>query len=209
MKKTICATFFVLLLFPLSAFAVQTAHPSTYSPNQFYLGAFLNAVAKSNKGNPNLSSIENKMRQDLATTTDLVGLFFKDNQAKLKGLSKPRVKGFLGMIDSIFASIFEPRQAAAAVTSLPFGGPLDDAYYCDCSDSWLIYIGPTSNLDTSDEDLSYEEGSQAFEYYNIPFATYLLGNEEPGVPGCYEYVGYTCTPIEAEGEITPVVGSNY
>jgi len=191
-------------------FSSYTTTVSTgYSPNQLYLNKFLNAVARANKNNPMLPAIENKIRQDLSTTTDMVWLFMKDNQTKLKNPTKTTVSNnFFDDIALFLSSIFEPKQALATVATSPFGGPLDSAEYCDCSDSWLIYIGPTANPATSDEALSYEEGTQAFRNYNIPFATELFGDEEPGVQGCYEYIGYSCTVISSEGEITPIVGSN-
>jgi len=217
MKKPFTIIALLILLFPFLAYANQISLTSIsspslsnkYSPNQLYLPAFIKAVARVNKNNPELQSIENKITQDSATTTDMVGLFFKENQAKLKNPFTPsKPKSLLSSLGDFLLSMFEPQQALATVATVPFGGPLDDAYYCDCSDSWLIYIGPTSNLKTSDEVLSYEEGSQAFEYYNIPFATDLLGSEIPAVPACEEYIGYGCVSIESEGAITPVVGSN-
>ncbi len=216
MKRLTTILSVLLFLLPCAAFANQATFSSyatgisaNYSPNQLYLNKFLGAVAKENKNNPELPAIENKIRQDLSTTTDMVWLFMKDNQAKLKSPTKTTASnGFFDGIALFLSSIFEPKQALATVATLPFGGPLDSAEYCDCSDSWLIYIGPTSNPATSDEVLSYEEGTQAFEYYNIPFATELLGDDEPGVQGCYEYIGYGCTVIGSEGEITPIVGSN-
>jgi hypothetical protein len=174
--------------------------------NQLYLQNFVKKLERVNKNNPNLAAIVEQVKLDAATTTDLKGLFLK--QAKMT-VKKNKISSGDFLKDR-FAGFFEflmPKKALA-IGALPFGGPLLFTYYCTCSQTWLVYIGPTSNLATSNMLLDYVTGSQGFENYNLPFTTWVMGLEIPSVPLCYVYAGYTCFTITAEGMITPIVGTS-
>ncbi len=87
----------------------------------------------------------------------------------------------------------------------PFGGELYYSFYCGCSGNWLLTIQPLApNYVTL---LTYTEGTQLYESYNIPFTQYLLGFYEQGQQ-CQVYAGTACVTISSEGEVSSTVGSS-
>lgn len=187
-----------------SLLAQKVSQQVAVTANTVYLDKFLEHLKKTNKTS-NFSQIEAKVRQEAASTTDLTDLFLRQNNIRTRfgGAKKVSFGSFL----DFFPSLFRPKEVFAE-TGLPFGGPMVFTFYCDCSDSWLVAIGPTSNPDTSDLVLDYIPESQIFASYNIPFTAYLLGFYEPGVPVCYVYAGYSCFDIESDGLISPETGSS-
>jgi predicted signal transduction protein with EAL and GGDEF domain len=90
-----------------------------------------------------------------------------------------------------------------AQTWLPFGGPILTTMVCTCTPAvWLVIVGPPRPA-----ALSYVSGSQAFEYFNMPFATWTLGLYMPGVPTCWMGVAPFCGPV-TQGTIMPIVGTS-
>jgi len=95
---------------------------------------------------------------------------------------------------------------AYAVTGTPFGGALEFAFYCACSDTWLLTIQPLPPSYAA--LLSYLPETQEYSGYNIPFTAELLGFYIPGAGVCL-VPGYpTCIYTPNEGYITPFVGSS-
>jgi hypothetical protein len=102
--------------------------------------------------------------------------------------------------------ILKPQTAFAQSAGTPFGGAVLYSYYCDCSNSWLIGIEPLPP--DFPALLSYEEGSQAFLSFNIPFTSWLLGSYENGGGICQIYIGTGCAGVSSDGLISPVTGSS-
>lgn len=175
--------------------------------NQVNLEIFINKVRSNGKNIPEIEGIINQMRTDVATTTDLTSLFLK--QPGLIPLNSkitqetPLKRRIASLID-----IFKPKQVSA-VSTLPFGGPLLYSYFCTCSYTWLIWVGPTVSVGTSNMILDYVPFSQGFLNYNIPYTTNLMGKYSPSSSMCYIYYGYGCINLPVSyGMITPIVGSS-
>ena len=90
--------------------------------------------------------------------------------------------------------------------SLPVGGLVTYRYLCTCSFTWLITLsGPTYGT------VDYETGTQAYQSYNLPYATNLLGNTQTtGSPICVSEPEAECGVVisSTNGLLTSVVGSS-
>lgn len=182
---------------------------TSQNPNLKNLDAFLAGIDRvaTKKGFSSAAILEMKdqIKKDVATTTNLEAAFLKVVQS-----SSPQSvvdNSFLGKIattvDKVLSALFLPERARAA--GLPFGGPLVYPFFCNCSSTWLITIGPLPP--TYVTLLDYIPGSQAYLSYNIPGTSWLLG-EYSGGDACWIIVPKTCIPIPSEGIITPMVGSS-
>ncbi len=175
--------------------------------NQVNLQGFLNKVRANGKNIPEIEGIVNQIKVDVATSTDLTGLF----------LRQPGIIPFTGQVSQSsplkdrllsFVNYFKPKEASA-VSTLPFGGPLLYSYLCTCSYTWIVWVGPTASAATSNMILDYIPFSQAFMKYNIPYTSLVLGKYSPSSSMCYIYYGYGCINLPiTQGLITPQVGSS-
>jgi hypothetical protein len=151
--------------------------------------------------------IKTQIVKDAATTTDLRKKFESIvSRSVTRSPDDPSLAGLWARIAGNILNIFTPGKAYAQAAGQPFGGELDYTFYCDCSDSWLVGIEPLPPNYVA--LLSYEEGTQAYLSYNIPFTEWLLGFYEDGEGMCQEYVGEDCVDVPSEGSIMPTVGSS-
>lgn len=192
---------------PRASTVINTGKPVGTTANQVNLQGFLNKIRANGKNVPEIEGIISQIKLDVATTTDLTGLFLK--QPGLIPLNKKVTQETpLKRRLAVFFDFLKPAEVSA-VSTLPFGGPLLYAYYCTCSFTWLIWVGPTVSLGTSNMILDYVPFSQGFLNYNIPYTTNLMGKYSPGSSMCYIYYGYGCVNIPVSyGMITPIVGSS-
>jgi hypothetical protein len=195
---------------PISAPRSVTNTPG-YTANQVNLEGFIEKVRQANKSNPEIDGIIGQIRKDVATSTDLMGKFL--SQPSLIPLNKKvALEESKDSIASKIFSFFNPFRAkvASAFMGYPFGGPIFYTFYCTCSGSWLVWIGPTVSLATSNMVLDYYTGSQAYLNYNFPFTSYAMGKyTSTGASICYIYYGYGCTSIPlSRGMVTPMVGTS-
>lgn len=184
---------------------------ASQNPNLQNLDTFItaidNAAAKQGMSADAVAAIKQQVLKDVATTTDLRAAFLKivqnnSNQSIADNSFTDRV---FASIEQAFDTIFVPERARAA-TSVPFGGALLFAYFCNCSSTWLLTLEP---LPPSYTDLlTYTPGSQAFLSHNIPATDWLLGEYAPGVGVCLFIAPHGCGYIPSDGMITPVVGSS-
>jgi peptidoglycan hydrolase-like protein with peptidoglycan-binding domain len=181
-----------------------------------YIAAIRKNGMKQGLSSTTLSLIEQKIRNEAATTTDFRKQFFQNQQAiyakkvSENSSSSPLVT-FVEKVFSILGSPFTPEKAYAG-TGLPFGGYITyvDPVICDCSAFAVtqIFVAGADPL-TSDLLLDYIDGSEAFSSYNIPEpGIAVLGIYEPFIDSCYTYIPPAeCIPV-SEGTITPEVGSS-
>jgi len=175
------------------------------------LSAINKVAAKKNMSSSTVANIDQVILQKAkATTTDLTKKFVDMmNKKKAKqpaAVSDWTLDSVLASVDDTLKSTFGPQQAEASA-GMPFGGELYYSWYCDCSDMWLLVIEPLPPSYAA--VLDYVPESEMYMFYNIPISLYLLGIYEPGAgEECWEYAGYFCFPIPAEGLITPMVGSS-
>jgi hypothetical protein len=191
--------------------SVVTSTITSQNPNLQNLDAFItaidNAAAKQGMSADAVAAIKQQVLKDVATTTDLRTTFLKivqdsSHQSAIDNSFTDRV---FASIERAFDTIFVPERARAA-TSVPFGGALLFAYFCNCSSTWLLTLEP---LPPSYADLlTYTPGSQAFLSHNIPATDWLLGEYAPGVGVCLFIAPHGCGYIPSDGMITPVVGSS-
>lgn len=184
---------------------------ASQNPNLQNLDTFLsdiNTVAiKQGLSTTTIATIKSAVIKEAATTTNLRAAFLKsipDNSGK------PTADASLGgralaAVEQLFNAVFEPQHARAALGT-PFGGPLVYAFFCACSDTWLIGIGPLPP--TYVTLLTYVPFTQAYLSYNIPATNWLLGEYAPYVGACYIPTPFGCPNIPSEGMIMPTVGSS-
>ncbi|MFA6554431.1 MAG: peptidoglycan-binding domain-containing protein [Candidatus Paceibacterota bacterium] len=185
------------------------------NPNLNNLSTFIDSFEKVSKkqglSNERIAFLKDKILKDVATSTDLKKEFMKlvEND---KNISKNNEIDGQFPIKTAFNEVFEllkdsfvPKEAFAGVGT-PFGGPLIYSFYCDCSASWLLTIGPLPP--TMVTLLTYTVGSQAHLSYNIPKTSWLLGDYTKLTGQCLVNTGETCGSLPSEGHITPTVGSS-
>lgn len=181
------------------------------NPNEKNLDTFLSSVdtvaQKKGISADLLATIKDQIRKDIATSTNLLDAFEKTvKKSTITKVQTPTFvqKYFQDAWRALQMSFF-PKHAQAAA-GVPFGGAILFPFYCSCSANWLITITPLSP--TFVTLLSYEQGSQAFLSYNLPFARWILGDYLPGAGICLIYVGTGCASVPSEGMVTPFVGSS-
>lgn len=193
---------------PASSSNLLRRSPGT-TANQVNLQGFINKVRANGKNLPEIESIINQIKIDAATTTDLMGLFLKQDGI-IPITSSIRVSNGNPLKEKLlsFAQLFKPRDAQAFGTS-NFGGPLLYSFFCTCSYTFLVWIGPTSSAGTSNLILDYVPYSQMFMQYNMPYTSKAIGKYTPSTSMCYIYYGYGCINVPiSEGLISSQVGSS-
>ncbi|MFA5841513.1 MAG: hypothetical protein WC835_00945 [Candidatus Paceibacterota bacterium] len=193
---------------PPSIISVSTTTPQ--NPNLKNLDKFLAAVeraaAKKGLSTTELTLIKEQIVKRAATTTDMRAAFLE--LVKNKPSQSAHSDSFMDRIFTVagraFSAIFKPERAQA-LTGVPFGGALLDAFYCEDSATWLITVEPLPPSYAA--LLTYVPGSQAYLSYNIPFTEWLLGEYAPGAGVCIVACPY-CVYIPSEGMITPMTGSS-
>lgn len=181
-------------------------------PNYENASLFIDSVEKVSKkkgySSDRIALIKDQIYQGLSTTTDLKKEFIEIIKKNEKNISKnDKVQSLFGtqfasLVTKIRSTI-SPKKVSAG-TGIPFGGALLFAFYCNCSNTWLLTLTPLPP--TGVVLLDYIEGSQAYLSYNIPITNWLLGEYIIGAQTCF--TGYMCSGIPAEGLITPMVGSS-
>ncbi len=177
--------------------------------NQVNLSGFINKVRRNGKNLPEIESIINQIKIDTATTTDLMGLFLKQDGI-IPITSSFRVSESNPLKEKLlsFAQFFKPREVQAVGTS-NFGGPLLYSFFCSCSYTFLVWIGPTASAGTSNLILDYVPYSQMYMQYNMPYTSKAIGKYTPSSSMCYIYYGYGCVNVPvSEGLISSQVGSS-
>jgi peptidoglycan hydrolase-like protein with peptidoglycan-binding domain len=171
-------------------------------------------AAKKNISQSVVTKIKGQALRDLATTTNYRATF--RNILKQKQLSMESGPAFWKdvfgrSVDSIVA-MFSPATAKAQESTdsedSPFGGGLMFAFYCTCSENWLLTINPLPP--DYPALLTYEPFSEVYANYNIPETEWLLGHySSQETASCEEYVPPSeCVTIDSDGMITPQVGSS-
>jgi len=199
---------------PVASSSLSQSAASQTNPNLKNLDKFLATIervsAKQGVSAAQIAAIKNKIMKDVATTTNLeekfINLVKSQSSLSYQSLQSDSLFGStLAHIEKIIKGSFFPKKAHAQSAESPFGGELYYSYECDCSDTWLLDIQPLPpDYATL---LTYMPGSQAYLSYNIPGATWLLGDySNSGV--CEIYVGEGCASVSNEGMITPTVGSS-
>lgn len=94
-----------------------------------------------------------------------------------------------------------------------FGGVATFEYFCDCTENFLITFEPfyVYGIPGAEAgELAFEPGTMAYSTYDILPTEGVIGAYVPAAPGCWEYIGYGCIPIEPQfGTILPEVGASY
>ncbi len=187
---------------------------SISNPNLANIDTFLTNIdkvgVKKGFSASSLAQIKSQVLKDAATTTDLRKKFLSI-AVKSPQHSEAKPSTTLGIllsyIERSFDRIFRPEKALAqSQGSTPFGGQLEYAYFCTCSDTWLLTMEPLPP--SYAVLLTYVPFTQGYLSYNIPYAGELLGMYQEGSGECLIYYGYGCATIPSEGMITPEVGSN-
>lgn len=190
--------------------AIPRQITQSQNPNMVNSDRLFSAIEKSARAkhlsSAKIAKIETQVRKDLATTTDLRATFLKlvQRNSRQVTIEKSVFSSALSTIEQALGMVFTPKKARASI-GVPFGGPLLSAFWCTCSKTWLIAIGPLPP--TYVELLDYLEGSQAFLSYNIPATNWLLGSYSGGNV-CFIKLPKKCLQIPSEGVITPIVGSS-
>lgn len=196
---------------PIPTIPTPSAPPAApKNPNLKNLDTFLSAIdtVSAAQGLPTatLSLIKAQVLKDVATTTDLRASFVKTVQgAAAQSTQDASLSGrVLALLAQPFSYMFGP-QSALAASETAFGGPLLYSYFCACSGTWLLTLGPLPP--SYAVLLTYQPGSQAYLSYNIPATEWLLGKYSSNGQ-CQIYIGVGCVSAPSQGMITPTVGSS-
>lgn len=195
--------------------------PEGVNPNSINLEYHISKIKeegiKKGWNEQQLKESENFARQMAATSTDLRKEFFKITNIK-------RTNNIQAFLDHFFknenASFFNKIltklglvKTADAIVPMPFGGRITYVTVCTCAATlyqfWQLTLDPLPP--SYPVFLTYEAGTQMYEGYTLPFATYLLGFFTYGDYMCYDQGYYSCYPRfypPSEGVVTPMVGSN-
>lgn len=86
---------------------------------------------------------------------------------------------------------------------LPYGGFVTFSFYCSCSNTWLLILGPPSA-----GQYVYDYTAILYPNYMIPLAgVWHLGLYRPGAI-CLVYVGKGCATFGAAGKTITLVGTS-
>ncbi len=202
-----------------------TTPPVTASQNpnlknlDLYIGAIKEAGLKQGLPLSTLSFIEEKIRTEAATTTDFTQQFF-NNQKTLyeKKISEETSRSpGLAFFEKVLSFVAEPFSAekAYAGTGIPFGGYITyvNPAVCDCPPGLItqifVALPNVTPLGASNLLLNYANGSEAFDYHNIPEPSIaVLGMYVPGAQACWTYVGVSCVVVPSKGLIINPTGSS-
>jgi hypothetical protein len=208
---------------PSSASSTSSASTTvSQNPNlknlELYIAAIKEIGLKQGMSPDTLSLIEDKIRKEVATTTDFRQQFFDKQKAayEKKLLGNVSQSPVMVFFEKAFSFISEPfiAEKAYAGLGLPFGGYITyvNPWICNCPPgiTQIFVTLPDPNPLTSNLLLNYVDGSEAFSWYNIPEpGIAVLGTYIPTpVSSCWFYTGHACVSIPAEGQITPEVGSS-
>ena len=183
--------------------------PDATSSLQMYINTVTQIETMQGMSPQTVAQVAEKIRQTEATATDFKAQFFKEQQA-LYAAKTSLINQVLGAI----AGFFLPQTAQALSVGLfPFGGYLTyiNPAICDCPPGIItqLYVFLPNPTITSNLLLNYVNGTEAFNWHNIPepgIAT--VGSYAPVTQGCFTWVGHICIPIPSRGTITPMVGSS-
>ena len=194
------------------------------NPNLENLDYFLSAVRsvgeKQGYTKEKLALIENQIRVEVATTTNLREKFMDDMKKTgqsaylensfplLSGSPKNFFTDTFKKLKDVLSAILPEIPVANAAIGVPFGGQVIFPIYCTCSGNWMVGMrpfGPTYVV-----LLTHYLGAQAFLYHNAPFpiSSYMLGTYIPGAGHCLFYIVFGCIDVPAEGATTPMLGSS-
>ena len=201
-----------------SAPAPSSTLATSSNPNLVNIDVFIGKVVATEKArgvsDATIAAIANELRTEAATRGDYKKEFLQKEidvnkargklQARTNNDWRDVLVSSFADIRPLFAKNIFTIPTAHALVGTPFGGTVVYIYPCTCSATALITVaGPAGAF------LDYVYGTQAFLSYNLPYATFILGDFEPGAgETCYIYFGYGCTVIPSEGLISSVVGSS-
>lgn len=198
--------------------------PATFStnPNATYLEEFIAAVHTEGlkQGTPKdiLYLIEQRLRENAATTTDLTKEFIKTQIKSF--ISQPITSAPRSFIEKIKNNLLALSKSfiptAQAVGGLSIGGRLkyaDPYYTCSCSGGTVsyLYIGDNNPSIATNKLVSYVNGSQIFSAYTLPYVSQVgvVGEYIPGLQSCYMYVYPSdCVPVPNAGTLTSFTGTS-
>lgn len=188
--------------------SVQPPAPTPPSnPNLVNLESFIEKVAQIQRDNNAdealIDKITSHIRSEAMTKGDFREEFarreIEANKRKLQDQSAWR-----NILIASFKSVNPFVKIAHAQALAFFGGPINFVFPCLCSGTSLVEVGPPSV-----SVLDYIYGTQAFLSYNLPYAAFILGSYQPGVGGsCVAGVPPSCTLVNSQGIVSPVVGSS-
>lgn len=176
-------------------------HPNSINL-EYSLAAIKTLAQKEGRSEAEVAALEDAVRAEVATTTDFRKEFFK--AWNLGAAPQSPFSGIKDRVLNLFA-FFGVASRAYAQGNTPFGGELYYAFPCNCSGNWLLTIEPLPPTHVG--LLTYRQGTQKYESYNIPNTQYLLGFYSEG-GSCRVVSGKSCATIPSEGSITPTVGSS-
>jgi peptidoglycan hydrolase-like protein with peptidoglycan-binding domain len=200
----------------------STSTSAVENPNlkniDLYIAAIKSEGLKQGLSPTTLSYIEDKIRREAVTTRDYRQEFFDKQKAAYQkrisiNISESPISVFLKKILSNIGGVFFAQKVYAAL-GIPFGGFITyvNPVICDCPPGIVtqIFVAlPNANPAISNLLLNYVNGSEGFNWHNIPEPSIaVLGTYVPAVPSCWTYVGTACVLIPSEGQITPIVGSS-
>lgn len=179
-----------------------------------YLQTILAAQTAHGVGADTLALVEKEARA-ITEKSDYEKMFFEEQQQMYRQkTSVLRLSPFAALFAPVLAALEDavvPKTAHAALTGLPFGGYVMYATpICTCTPAVIqVFVGLPTPTATSNFNLNYVYGTQAFSWYTLPMpGIATLGEYTPGVQSCYMFVGKACVPIFAAGQITPLTGSS-
>lgn len=195
--------------------SVVTLDPYNLKANrEAYIDTIIDAQVAHGVASETIALVEQEARA-ITEKSDYEKTFFEDQQKlymqKTSGLRNSKFGGLFAPALDAFAAVFVPKTAHAALTGLPFGGRVMYATpICTCTPAVIqVFVGLPQPTATSNFNLNYVYGTQAFSWYTLPMpGVATLGEYAPGVQSCYMFVGKACIPIFAAGQITPMTGSS-
>lgn len=206
------------------AVASPTASATTsQNPNFQNIDAYINAVNETGftqgLSSSTLSFVDQKIRTEAATTTNFTQQFYNEQQALYEKQLSVNTSGspMLAFFEKTLSLVAEPFyiEKAYAAIGVPFGGYLTyvNPAICDCPPGVIthLFVSLPNVIPpaVSNMLLDYTNGSEAFDYHNIPEpGIAVLGLYAPGTQACYTYVGESCVPVGAAGLIINPVGSS-
>jgi peptidoglycan hydrolase-like protein with peptidoglycan-binding domain len=200
---------------------VSTSTTTSQNANQKNLDAYIAAVntlgAKQGMSPDTLAILDADVRQEAATSSDLLQQFYNQERAmyaKQSLTTNVMISPISILVQDISAfaeQTFVPQKAYAA-SWLGFGGYITYIIPCTCAPAVeSIFVAlPYPNIVVTNLLLNYVLGSEGFNWHNIPEpGIAALGLYSPGAaPVCYIGVEPWCVPLPSEGLILPVTGSS-
>lgn len=181
------------------------AQPSEASAIDLYVVSMRREGQAEGRSAAELDAIEATVRAQATTTLSATQRFWADQETQYREHHTLIYATLHALADLVL-----PEKARAAL-GLPFGGYVALVLpICTCTPAvqqlfvMLPQATPTSNL-----TLNYIDGTEAFQWYNLPEpGVAVLGTYVPAAPACWLVIPHGCIPIPAAGVIEPMTGSS-